>query len=63
MLLPRFTFQIDEIEGGHSALHVACHEGHCDVIRELIDRGADKEKLVTKTIVDLWGKASSVAEV
>ncbi|KAJ7389167.1 E3 ubiquitin-protein ligase mib2 [Desmophyllum pertusum] len=31
---------IDEIQGGHTALHIACHEGHCDVIRELLDRGA-----------------------
>ncbi|XP_020622118.1 E3 ubiquitin-protein ligase MIB2-like isoform X3 [Orbicella faveolata] len=36
---------IDEIEGGHSALHLACHEGHCDIIRELLDRGANRTAL------------------
>lgn len=41
-----YNFQLDQMEGGHSALHVACHEGHCDVIRELIDRGADRDKQV-----------------
>jgi len=41
-----FTRQIDEIEGGHSALHLACHEGHCDIIRELLDRGANRTALV-----------------
>lgn len=40
------TQQIDEIEGGHSALHSACHEGHCDIIRELLDRGAKRTALV-----------------
>ena len=38
--------QIDEIEGGHSALHSACHEGHCDIITELLDRGAKRNALV-----------------
>ena len=40
------TRQIDEIEGGRSALHSACHEGHCDIIRELLDRGAKRTALV-----------------
>ena len=45
-----FPIQIDEVQGAHSALHLACHEGHCDIIRELIDRGASREILVkTKT--------------
>ena len=45
---PFFCFirQIDAIEGGHSALHSACHEGHCDIIRELLDRGANRTALV-----------------
>lgn len=38
--------QIDEIEGGHSALHLACHEGHSEIIKELLDRGADMTVLV-----------------
>ena len=42
----RFTYQIDEIEGGHSALHLACHEGHSEIIKELLDRGADITVLV-----------------
>ncbi|XP_066023099.1 E3 ubiquitin-protein ligase MIB2-like isoform X3 [Pocillopora verrucosa] len=33
--------QIDELAGGHTALHVACHQGHCDIIRELLERGAN----------------------
>ena len=33
--------QIDELEGGHTALHVACHQGHCEIIRELLERGAN----------------------
>ena len=41
-----FTYQIDEIEGGHSALHLACHEGHSEIIKELLDRGADMTVLV-----------------
>ena len=41
-----FPIQIDEVQGAHSALHLACHEGHCDIIRELIDRGASREILV-----------------
>ncbi|XP_074606770.1 uncharacterized protein LOC141859796 [Acropora palmata] len=36
---------IDTMVGGHTALHVACHEGHCNIIRELIERGADEDKL------------------
>ncbi|KAL9961852.1 hypothetical protein ACROYT_G030880 [Oculina patagonica] len=36
---------IDEMEDGHTALHIACHEGHCDVIRELLDRGASRNTL------------------
>ncbi|XP_015770068.1 PREDICTED: E3 ubiquitin-protein ligase MIB2-like isoform X3 [Acropora digitifera] len=36
---------IDTMLGGHTALHVACHEGHCNIIRELIERGADEDKL------------------
>lgn len=41
-----FAYQIDEIEGGHSALHLACHEGHCEIIKELLDRGANGTVLV-----------------
>lgn len=54
-----FTVQIDEIQGGHTALHIACHEGHCDVIRELLDRGASRNALVTNYInlrLNLWNK-------
>ncbi|XP_074606780.1 E3 ubiquitin-protein ligase MIB2-like isoform X2 [Acropora palmata] len=36
---------IDAMVDGRTALHVACQHGHCDIIRELIDRGADKDKL------------------
>ncbi|XP_078384514.1 uncharacterized protein LOC144666947 isoform X2 [Oculina patagonica] len=36
---------IDELEDGHTALHTACHQGHCDVIRELLDRGASRNTL------------------
>ena len=32
---------------GQTALHAACQNGHCDIIRELIDRGADKDKRVS----------------
>lgn len=39
--------QIDAMVEGQTALHVACQHGHCDIIRELIDRGADKDKLVS----------------
>ena len=35
--------QIDELESGHTALHVACHQGHCDIIRELLERGANRD--------------------
>ena len=45
-----FPTQIDEVQGAHSALHVACHEGHCDIIRDLIDRGASREILVKTKI-------------
>ena len=38
--------QIDAVAGDQTALHIACHKGHCDIIRELIDRGADKDKVV-----------------
>ena len=38
--------QIDELEGGHTALHVACHQGHCEIIRELLERGANMDALV-----------------
>ena len=38
--------QIDELAGGHTALHVACHQGHCDIIRELLERGANMDMLV-----------------
>ena len=38
--------QIDDLVGGHTALHVACHQGHCDIIRELLERGADMDVLV-----------------
>ncbi|XP_074607535.1 E3 ubiquitin-protein ligase MIB1-like [Acropora palmata] len=30
---------------GQTALFAVCHLGHCNIIRELIDSGADKEKL------------------
>ena len=39
--------QIDELEGGHTALHVACHQGHCEIIRELLERGANMDVLVS----------------
>ena len=42
-----YVIQIDTMIGGKTALHVACHEGHCNIIRELIDRGADEDKLVS----------------
>ena len=45
-----YSTQIDEVQGAHSALHLACHEGHCDIIRELIDRGASREILVKTKI-------------
>ena len=38
--------QIDDLVGGHTALHAACHQGHCDIIRELLERGADMDVLV-----------------
>ena len=38
--------QIDELVGGHTALHVACHQGHCEIIRELLEREADMDVLV-----------------
>ena len=38
--------QIDELVGGHTALHVACRQGHCDIIRELLERGANMDTLV-----------------
>ncbi|KAK2559836.1 E3 ubiquitin-protein ligase MIB2 [Acropora cervicornis] len=41
--LPRIDAMVD----GRTALHVACQHGHCDIIRELIDRGADKDKLLS----------------
>ena len=44
-----YVIQIDTMVGGHTALDVACHEGHCNIIRELIERGADKDKLVSCT--------------
>lgn len=44
-ILDNHPESIDEMVGGHTALHIACHEGHCNVIRELIDRGADKDKV------------------
>lgn len=47
-ILDNHPEMLDQMEGGHSALHVACHEGHCDVIRELIDRGADRDKQDTQ---------------
>ena len=41
----RFVFfrsaQIDKLVGGHTALHTACRQGHCDIIRELLERGAN----------------------
>lgn len=37
--------------GGHTALHIACHEGHCNIIKELIDCGADKDKVVSYTLL------------
>nr|XP_058964207.1 E3 ubiquitin-protein ligase MIB2-like isoform X3 [Pocillopora verrucosa] len=37
--------RIDELEGGHTALHVACHQGHCEIIRELVERGANMDIL------------------
>ena len=39
--------QIDELEGGHTALHVACHQGHGEIIRELLERGANIDVLVS----------------
>ena len=39
--------QIDELVGGHTALHVACRQGHCEIIRELLERGADMDVLVS----------------
>ena len=39
--------QIDELVGGHTALHVACHQGHGDIIRELLEREADMDVLVS----------------
>ena len=39
--------QIDELEGGHTALHVACHQGHGEIIRELLERGANMDVLVS----------------
>ena len=41
------SVQIDKLVGGHSALHVACHQGHCDIIKELLERGADMDILVS----------------
>ena len=38
--------QIDDLVGGHTALHVACRQGHCDIIRELLERGANMDTLV-----------------
>ena len=42
--------QIDKLVGGHSALHVACHQGHCDIIAELLERGANMDILVGNKI-------------
>ena len=38
--------QIDKLVGGHTALHVACRQGHCDIIGELLERGANMDILV-----------------
>ena len=38
--------QIDDLVGGHTALHVACRQGYCDIIRELLERGANMDILV-----------------
>nr|XP_058964216.1 E3 ubiquitin-protein ligase MIB2-like isoform X3 [Pocillopora verrucosa] len=37
--------RIDELVDGRTALHEACYQGHCDIIRELLERGADMEIL------------------
>ena len=42
--------QIDDLVGGHTALHVACRQGHCDIIRELLERGANMDILVGNEI-------------
>ena len=34
------------MEGGHTALQVASHEGHCDVMKLLLDRGAHRDAMV-----------------
>ena len=38
--------QIDDLVGGHTALHVACRQGHCNIIGELLERGANMDILV-----------------
>ena len=37
---------------GHTALSRACSEGHTDVVRELLDRGADPELGEYKPLVE-----------
>ena len=46
--------QIDELAGGHTALHVACHQGHCDIIRELLERGANIDILVSNIYLNFF---------
>ena len=46
--------QIDDLVGGHTALHVACRQGHCDIIRELLERGANMDTLVGDFFLNLF---------
>ena len=39
---------------GRTALHEACYQGHCDIIRELLERGADMDILVGNIFLTLF---------
>lgn len=37
---------VDETFNGQTALHVACQNGHMDIVNNLIDKGANLEEEV-----------------